>query len=358
MIKALLSITSIFIVICLSAQQSTNFVFSEVQRDMYNPAMSAYKQEWNLTLGHRLLMNNYPGKPMSNLFSFSTNVKKKHGLGITISQQSRSVFKEFEGYLNYAYSARIGGNWKLGLGVSAGVKNQQLDLSNQVYFNTDDPYLVSQNFNSITYDARFGSFISSDKFLFHFSALQIVGQKYNSNLSRLTQNFISGFEYRFDLSNNLVLKPNASINYYLTGPMQYNIGAEFSFKNIVGIGAYYRSNNAISPALFFEYKGLRIGYAFDLIQMNQLDYGLGHEVYLKFGKTKFDSKINMISKELATEEVYELIDAYFDVLNSDLNIVEKRKLMNLIRNEIYELLPYMDDERRKEIEKSLKKNKK
>lgn len=340
------------------AQQSTSFVFSDIQKSAYNPAYSTLKNEWSLTAGHRLLMKSYPGSPMNNLFAFNTNIKKKHGFGLVVGQDSRSVYKEFQGYLNYGYSVRFGSQWKLGMGIGAGVKSQSLDLSNQVYFQADDPYFSNQKYSGMTYDVRFGGYLSSNRFLFHFSVLQLAGQRFNQNISDLDQNILGGLEYRFDLPGDLVFEPKVSGNYYLNGPLQFNAGGEISYKNLVGIGAYYRSNYAITPTISLQFKNFKLGYGFDLFQMGDINYGLGHELYLSFTTSKYDSKIKMISKEEATEKVYELIDTYFDVQNSDLTLVEKKKLMADIRSEIYELLPYMDDESRHEIEKSLNKSRK
>lgn len=355
MIRLLLFISVFALINENLAQQSTSFIFSDLQKSAYNPAYATYKNQWTLNAGHRLIMNSYPGSPMNNLFAFNTNINKKHGLGIVVSQNSRSVFKEFEGYINYGYSVRFGSQWKLGLGLGAGIKSQSIDLSNQVYFQQDDPYFSNQKYSGLTYDVRFGGYLSSDRFIFHFSALQLAGQRFNDNIADLNQNFLGGMEYRFDLPADLVFEPKVSANYYLSGVLQYNLGGEIKYKNLIGIGAYYRSDYAITPTISLQLKGVKLEYGFDLIQLGEINYGMGHEISLKFSKSKYDSKIKMISKEEAADQVYELIDTYFDVQSSDLNLVEKKKLMADIRNDIYELLPYMDDESRKQIENSLNK---
>lgn len=340
----------------VNAQQSTSFVFGDIQKSVYNPSYATLKNEWSLNAGHRLLLKAYPGSPMNNVFAFNTNINKKHGLGLVVEQNNRSVYKEFEAYVNYGYAVRFGGQWKLGFGIGAGVKSQSLDLSNQVYFQADDPYFSNQKYSGLTYDARFGGYLSSNRLMFHFSVLQLAGQRFNQNVSDLDQNLLTGLEYRIDLPNDLVLEPKASANYYFNGPLQYNIGGEISYKNLVGVGAYYRFNYAITPTVSLQFKNFKLGYGFDLIQMGDINYGLGHELYLSFTAAKYDSKIKMMSKEEAAGKVYDLIDTYFDVQNSDLSLVKKKKLMADIRSDIYELLPYMDDESRKEIEKSLNNN--
>lgn len=353
---------SIIVLVCIVVvsfgQQSTSFVFSEVQKSAYNPAYATYKNEWSVNAGHRLLMKSYPGSPMNNVFAFNTNINKKHGLGLVVSQSSRSVYKEFEGYLNYGYAVRFKGQWKLGFGAGAGIKSQSLDLSNQTYFQQDDPYFINQRYSGITYDVRFGAYLSSNRLFFHITGLQLAGQRFNQNIADLDQHILAGLEYRIDLANDWVFEPKISTNYYISGPLQYNVGGEINYKNLVGIGAHYRSGYAVTPTISLQFKNFKLGYGFDLFQLGDINYGLGHEVYLSFTKSKYDSRIKMISKEEASERIYELIDTYFDVQNSDLTLIEKKKLMADIRNEIYELLPYIDDESRKQIEKSLNKKSK
>lgn len=343
-----------FVVVCFG-QQSTSFVFSEIQKSAYNPAYATYKNEWSINAGHRLLMKSYPGSPMNNTFALNTNINKKHGLGIVVSQNSRSIYKEFESFLNYGYAVRFKGQWKLGFGLGAGIKSQSLDLSNQTYFQQDDPYFTDQKYSGITYDVRFGMYLSSNRLFFHITGLQLVGQRFNQNIANLDQNILAGLEYRIDLANDWVFEPKASANYYLSGLLQYNLGGEINYKNLLGIGAHYRSGYAVTPTISLQFKNFKLGYGFDLFQLGDINYGLGHEIYLSFTKSKYDSRIKMISKEEASERIYELIDSYFDVQNSDLTLIEKKKLMTDIRNEIYELLPYIDDESRKQIEKSLNK---
>ena len=85
---------------------------------------------------------------------------------------------------------------------------------------------------------------------------------------------------------------------------------------------------------------------------------MGHEITLKWSKQKYNSKESNISKEVALEKVLELIDTYFDVQTSDIDIVQRNKLLNSIRAEINELLPYLEEGDRKNIEKGLKTKKK
>jgi type IX secretion system PorP/SprF family membrane protein len=353
--RILLSITCLAIGLNYQAQQSTSFAFNEVIKSSYNPAYATFKNEWSLNLGHRLLLSSMPGSPMNNVLSFNTNINKSHGLGLVVSQGSRSVFKEFEGYLNYGYAVRFGSQWKLGFGLGAGVKSQSLDLNNQVYFQEDDPMFNTQSYAGMTYDVRFGGYLSSDRLLFHFAGLQLAGQRFNDNISDLQQNIVAGLEYLFNLPKDLTLTPVISANYYPNGPLQYNLGGTITYNKIVSVGAHFRSGYAVTPTVAIQFKNVKFGYGFDLIQLSDINYGLGHEVFLSFSKQKYGSKVEMISKEEATERIYELIDSYFDVQASDLSLVEKKKLMSELRNEIYELLPYIDDESRQQIEKSLNK---
>jgi len=211
---------------------------------------------------------------------------------------------------------------------------------------------------SYTYDGQFGGYLSSSKFLFHFSILQLFGNRFNDNVSNLNQHFVSGLEYKISLPKNMSFTPMASINYVQKEWMQYNLGGQCEFKNTIGIGVMAKSNFALSPNMYVKFKSIKLSYAYDLISLNEINQGFSHEISLKWSKQKYNTKDKSITKEEALERVLELIDTYFDVQTSDIDLLERKKLLKDLRVEINELLPYLDDTDREKIEKDLNTKKK
>jgi type IX secretion system PorP/SprF family membrane protein len=339
-------------------QQIPNFISQDANRSVLNPSFVTYSNTTELLFANKLTQRSFSQMPMTNFGHFKTIFKGKHGFGVSLIQSQNGIFKEFNGYVNYGYAVKLSGYWKMGFGVAAGLKNQRLDLSESVYFQNDDPLINAVGPSSYTYDGQFGYYLSSSKFLFHFSVLQLFGNRFNNNAANLNQHVISGVEYKISLPKNLSITPMASVNYLQKGLMQYNVGGQVEFKNKVGIGMSAKSGFILSPNFYVKIKTIKLSYAYDLISLNDVNQGFSHEIMLKWSKPKYYSKENIISKEVALERVLELIDTYFDVQTSDIDLVERKKLLKDLRNQINELLPYIDEIERDKIEKNLNKKRK
>jgi type IX secretion system PorP/SprF family membrane protein len=339
-------------------QQLPNYVNQNANRAFSNPSFLTFSNSTEVLLAHKLTQNSFSLMPMTNFGQFKTVLRGKHGFGVSLLQSQRGIFKEFNGYLSYGYSVKLNGYWKMGFGLSGGLKNQSLNLNESVYFQNDDPFLTANSLSSNTYDGQFGYYLSSSKFLFHFSIMQLFGNRFNNNLSNLNQHYVAGLEYKFSFPKNLSFTPMASVNYVQTGLSQYNLGGQIEFKNTFGIGMMAKSDFILSPSFYVKYKSVELSYAYDLISLNDINQGLGHEIAIKWSKPKYNSMEKNITKEVALEEILELIDSYFDVQTSDIDIIERKKLLNDLRNQINELLPYLDVSDREKIEKDLNTKKK
>ena len=93
--------------------------------------------------------------------------------------------------------------------------------------------------------------------------------------------FTSGYNY--SLNNNFNVKPSFLIKYLQFSNMQVDINTMVNYKNIISVGASYRTGNAIMLLTEIKYHHLKFGYAYDyyLNSLKKVSNG-SHELMFKY----------------------------------------------------------------------------
>lgn len=338
-------------------QQLFNYTHSLISPGLQNPSFTSYNDEMNFTLLRKSVYGNIDGAPEDNSFYFSTPLNSKNGMGLFLNQNTQGIFKELNASLQYGRSFQITEFLKLGLGVSAGVKNQTINLDEVIAFDSNDPFLVLGGNRNTTYDASFGMYLSSSNLLLRVSVPQMIGNRFGNDYEKLNQHILSNVQYKIYLKNSFVITPSMGVDYTINAPLSFNGGFLISYKELFWVGALYKSDYAISPMAGLSFKNVSLSYAYDYTQMNYSNLGLSHEIMLQYTIHRNVNKVGNISPEAAEEKVFELIDEYFDVQNSDIDLLERMDLMKGIQKEIDALLPFLDKARKQQLRKKMKSKK-
>lgn len=358
MIKTL----QIFFVLCLFArtsngQQLFNYSHNLIVPGIQNPAFARYNDEISFNLIRKSAFGSFEGAPVDNSFYFSSPINAKNGIGLSLNQNQQGIFKELNANIQYARSFNITEYLKLGLGVSAGVKNQSINFDDIVAFNLSDPFLVARQEQNTTYDASFGMYLTTSKFLFRAAVPQMLGNRMGDGYQKLDQHILSSVQYKFPLKNSLVLTPVVGVDYMLNAPISYNAGFLLHYKTVFWAGAQYKSDYSISPIVGLSYKKISLSYSYDYSGLTYTNLGLGHEILLQFKMHRNTNNEGNISSREAEERIIELIDEYFDVQSSDIDLFERLILMRKIEKEINDLMPYLDKEKKKQFKNKINKKK-
>lgn len=336
------------------SQQVFNYSHNLTTPGMQNPAFARYNDEVNFSLMRKSVYGKINGSPIENNFYVSTPINANSGIGMFVNQGTQGIFKQINANIQYGRAFNLTEYIRLGLGVSAGVQNQSINLEEIIVFDPDDPFLLQGVNKSTTYDASFGMYLNSSKFLFRLSAPHLLGNRYGNNFEKFRQQIITNVQYKFPIKRNFIVMPTAGLNYTLNAPLGYNVGMLLYYKSFLWAGVQYKKEYAISPMLGLSYKKFNISYSYDYSNIAYNNLGIGHEILLEIKIHKGTNKAGNISSEEAEGRVIELIDEYFDVQNSDIDLFERLILMKKIENKIEELLPFLDNEKKKSMKKKLK----
>lgn len=288
---------------------------------VYNPAYTGSDDAPNAMLLNHTQWAGIKGAPQYNILTFDGNFNNKHtGLGVIITSDRRGVTNRIGGNICYSYKLLLTKKMRLLLGISAGVINQSINLSNAIIESTNDPSLFTNSQQKTTFDANAGIAYIWDKFEFGFAIPQLANNKlaYTSGMDTRTyytqaRHYMGSLKYKFLLSKqkNISLTPLALMRFVPNAPFQFDATLNLNWKDKFWIGGTYKSNYAVGAIAGVNlFKRLSIGYSYDFITGSIGKYaGLSHEIMLnfKFIKTKKEA-IDTSSLEQDDDEDFK---AYF-----------------------------------------------
>lgn len=281
-IAAVLSGTQAF------AQQSA--MYSQYMFNMLavNPAYAGSREVVSATALYRQQWSGIEGAPKT--FTFSADMplaNRKVGLGINIFNDRLSVSNTTGFSANYAYRIKTGkGNFAFGL--TAGLIQYKADYTSLIISSTNqgDP-AFNQNINSIKPNFGAGFYYSTDKFYVGAAVPTLVSYNISgldSVVSYQKRNYFAMAGFVVKLSEQLALKPSALVKYCNGTPLQIDLNANLWIHDVVGIGASYRSGDALIGMLEIQAsETFRFGYAYDytLSALSRYSSG-GHELMMRY----------------------------------------------------------------------------
>ncbi len=218
----------------------------------------------------------------------------KHGVGGYIISDSQGIFAQTSGFLSYASHLLLGDQLRLSLGVSAGVNNQRIDVSEVTVINPNDPTYIAygdQQGQSTNFDVNAGLFLYNDLFYLGYSAARIFQNNLYNDSEIAAQQQLTHFGmvgFRLSLSETLMLMPGAFVAYDGVNPLTYDIGVRLKVQDMFWVGASYRNTNTIAGMAGVSINNtFNISYSYDygFSGINNLEAGI-HEVTL--GLTLFN----------------------------------------------------------------------
>lgn len=277
------------------AQQSP--MYSQYMFNMMNinPAYAGQREVGNFTVLWRNQWVGFPGAPTTGSISYDQRLKDKNAsLGAQFYYDKIGIERTsgFQGF--YSYTAPFT-NSALSFGMSLGVVNYFADFTKTNPFEPGDP-MLQQNLKGVLPTAGFGALWSSKKWFVGLSAPALFKTKlYTQDQSRFTgagrdaHYFLNG-GYVFNANENVVIKPSFLLKAVEGTPVQADLNCNVWFNDLLGVGASYRTSDAILGMLELQLKPqLRLGYAYDYNTSKLVNYNRGtHELMLRFDLQKKD----------------------------------------------------------------------
>jgi type IX secretion system PorP/SprF family membrane protein len=161
----------------------------------------------------------------------------------------------------------------LSLGLKGGFYNDMKMLTN-VNLGQVSAYdgAYASNFNKIVPLAGAGIYYNDDHFFAGLSAPDVITlskvQSYQSDSSLYQVNEVHYFlttGYSFDINDDVSVKPSLLLKLVSGAPIQTDFNANVWLKNIVGVGASYRTGESVLGMAELQVSPqFRVGYAYDM----------------------------------------------------------------------------------------------
>lgn len=291
--KLIITLSIVVAGISVYAQQVPLLSHYYYNKFVWNPALAGFQKYGQAYLVYRNQWNQVPGAPITKSLTVDGPLKSKNvGLGANLYQDNAGMFNRTGGMVSYAYGINFSDDSKLKLGMGLGFIDNRLSTSDLVYKHPDDPLLELNNNNKTGFDANFGVNYTYKDFNFGVSLPQVLALdiKYEQpNKSDLVYKNTRHFQFNASyliktMEDKLKIEPTAFVRLTPHAPLQYDIAAVASYRDMIWGGVMYRSGYAFGIMTGVRLaKQFVLGYAYDLTINSNKTYLRGaNEVLLGF----------------------------------------------------------------------------
>ena len=279
-----------------AAQQLPQLSQYVSQDYLYNPAVAGSRPWFELRTAHRYQWVGVQDAPRTFMLSSTSPVGRRMGLGGFLFTDNVGPTRRSGFQLTYAYHLQLSDKLRLGLSLSGGMVQFLIDASKITFHDGSDPVMDDQLRGDVMPDATFAFLLHHPDYWFGATAPQILNNRIyffdeqEETLSRLERHYYATGGYRIRFSEDLRLEPSFLVKYVNPVPPKVDVNLTLNFKDMLWIGAGWRSNDAIPIMVGCWLKEMfQFGYSFDLTTTGMRRYSQGtHEVMLAltFGRQK------------------------------------------------------------------------
>ncbi len=286
---ALATITSVSF-----AQQDPQFTQFMHSKLIYNPGYAGTSEAICANVLYRQQWVNFPGAPKTGLLSFDMPIGQLPlAIGLNVMTDQIGFSKTLFARLALAYNRHIGAG-VLGVGIDGGILQQSF---NGTWITPDGPqsidktipdYQTNTGLNKLTYDVGFGAFYSIANKMYvgisstHLAAQDIVGGGDVKYALARHYYIVGGYTFNFGEGGKHGINPNVKIKTDAAST-QLDVNLTYIYNQKFWVGVSYRMQDAIAPMLGYKWKGMKIGYSYDLTMSKIKGYSAGtHEIMLGY----------------------------------------------------------------------------
>jgi len=288
------------------AQQDAQFSMNMFNRLSVNPGYAGTNKALCATILYRDQWDKFPGAPKTGLLSVDYGNIAHGGIGFTIDQDQLGFDKTLKAKLAYSFHLPLGPEGVLGIGLDAGMINKSMkgnfiapDGTSTDFGGGTDNAIPWSGTSATTYDVGFGLYYTNNKLYVGLSSLHLPQQTLSKAKGTTTPGVqttdydftyevarhyyvMAGYKFQlgneFDLTPSILTKSDAS-----STQLDFNLLARWH--QMVFVGASYRLTDAIPVMVGMEWKGFKLGYAYDITLSALKSHNSGtHELMLGYCK--------------------------------------------------------------------------
>ncbi|MBN2669525.1 MAG: type IX secretion system membrane protein PorP/SprF [Bacteroidales bacterium] len=282
------------------AQQIPHFSQFWFNEYLLNPAFAGTKPYYQAKSNNRYQWVGVDDSPKTFILSgFGPERKKDMGYGAQVFSDVTGPTSRLGFYGSYAYNLRIKDDIRISMGLSLGLLQFKIDGSQIIWHDQGDLYGDAVYVEYLP-DADFGTMVYAENWHGGIVAKQLFNYKLKFNdvdalgFNRLKTHFIAHGAYRYDFNDDWSAEAFAQIKMMLPAPIQLDLGARAIWKKMAWAGLSWRTMDAVSIMIGYEYEEqISFGYSYDITtsKLNQATTGT-HEIMIgfKFSKIKKSSE--------------------------------------------------------------------
>jgi type IX secretion system PorP/SprF family membrane protein len=274
------------------SQQEYTYTFFGDNTSFFNPAAAGSKDYSSLTGAFRKQWVGFDGSPTSGGVTFDMPLKKVNmGVGAVVYQDHVGVTNQTNIGAMYSYHVKLNQKHRLSFGINAGMDLVNTKFDRLVYWDQDDEVYANDYVNVFVPHFGIGAYYYFDEFYAGISIPRMISMnsdQFNSiNFSdapSLVTHYYLTAGYNFELKNDFSLKPSMLLKYTNNVMPQADVSLICYYKNMIGLGAAYKSLGFASTFLQYNYKdAVLVGYGFDFSLNPLQQYSKGsHEIMIQY----------------------------------------------------------------------------
>jgi type IX secretion system PorP/SprF family membrane protein len=292
--KLIISVFLIFGFVNTQAQQDamyTQYMFNTLA---INPAYAGSRNVLSATGLIRSQWVGIEGAPETQTVSLDAAMPNKRvGLGIQVFNDKVGITSNSGLNLNYAYRIPMESG-TLAFGILGSIANYRADFM-RVKLNSgnamDDAF--GNNINKLLPNVGTGIYYNTDRLYLGASIPRLLNNRLTNGNDVAGNSTLAASQYRhlfimagyvMPLGYDLKVKPSILFKSVKGAPMQLDLNCNLWIKDVIGVGAQYRTGDAVAGILEIQASDqIRIGYSYDYTTSSLADYNSGsHEIMLRY----------------------------------------------------------------------------
>lgn len=267
---------------------------------VFNPAYAGSRDALSLNLLYRQQWWGFSGAPATQAFSAHLPAfNRRHGFGLNLVNDRISYLNQTLLSLDYAFRIPMG-KGHLALGLRATANQYRISWDQSDFKDQTDQVITNYGRSFVLPNAGFGIYYNSPNAYIGFGVPRLLLNSFGTAQpsfaleeafpASLRRHYFATAGVVIPVSDFVQFKPSTLLKYVNAAPLQLDLNLNVYFNNRFGVGASYRTGDAIVGLVdYFIRPQFRVGYAYGypLTSINGYTSG-SHEIMLsydfRFGK--------------------------------------------------------------------------
>ena len=235
----------------------------------YNPAYAGSYGGLSVTSYYSSQWVGFDGAPKTIFANaHGTFFNEQTGLGLEVINDEIGVTTDTKILGNYAYRIQLNYDWKLAMGIKAGVSTFSVDYGKLGIENPNEIYNSQEISTWTNYNIGIGFYLSNDTFYAGLSIPNMLKNSvfdlYNNTQANSTPNYYISSGYKFELDQDIYLQPSILARVVKGAPVNTLIATNLNWKD-----KFYGSVNLDLSSSVGGFAGFRVaekfllGYSYD-----------------------------------------------------------------------------------------------